>query len=400
MIRNYINKLARNIVSHQLAKIHHGQLLITENKKVSVFGTRNRIRADIKVLNPNFYAYILFGGSIGAAESYMRGDWRSKNLTDVIRLMAVNSAAMDSMEGSYKLLLQPLFKIIHYLNKNTVAGSKKNIVRHYDLSNDFFALFLDASMMYSSAIYANTKMNLEEAAINKIKIICEKLKLKKTDRLVEIGSGWGGFAIYAAQNYGCHVTTTTISEQQFLYVKNKIKQLKLSKKITLVKKDYRQLTGKYNKLVSIEMIEAVGHHFYDTYFSKIASLLTDDGVALIQAITIRDQRYKAALKSVDFIQKYIFPGSTIPSVTSMQESLTRSTDMTIFDIQDIGSDYARTLNAWKVKFVANKARIKELGFDAEFMRMWFFYFCYCEGGFKEKVISDIHLHLTKPLYRN
>jgi len=400
MIRNYINKLARNIVSHQLAKIHHGQLLITENKKVSVFGTRNRIRADIKVLNPNFYAYILFGGSIGAAESYMRGDWRSKNLTDVIRLMAVNSAAMDSMEGSYKLLLQPLFKIIHYLNKNTVAGSKKNIVRHYDLSNDFFALFLDTSMMYSSAIYANTKMNLEEAAINKIKIICEKLKLKKTDRLVEIGSGWGGFAIYAAQNYGCHVTTTTISEQQFLYVKNKIKQLKLSKKITLVKKDYRQLTGKYNKLVSIEMIEAVGHHFYDTYFSKIATLLTDDGDALIQAITIRDQRYKAALKSVDFIQKYIFPGSTIPSVTSMQESLTRATDMTIFDIQDIGSDYARTLNAWKVKFVANKARIKELGFDAEFMRMWFFYFCYCEGGFKEKVISDIHLHLTKPLYRN
>ncbi len=400
MIRNYINKLARNIVSHQLAKIHHGQLLITENKKVSVFGTRNRIRADIKVLNPNFYAYILFGGSIGAAESYMRGDWRSKNLTDVIRLMAVNSAAMDSMEGSYKLLLQPLFKIIHYLNKNTVAGSKKNIVRHYDLSNDFFALFLDTSMMYSSAIYANTKMNLEEAAINKIKIICEKLKLKKTDRLVEIGSGWGGFAIYAAQNYGCHVTTTTISEQQFLYVKNKIKQLKLSKKITLVKKDYRQLTGKYNKLVSIEMIEAVGHHFYATYFSKIASLLTDDGDALIQAITIRDQRYKAALKSVDFIQKYIFPGSTIPSVTSMQESLTRATDMTIFDIQDIGSDYARTLNAWKIKFVANKARIKELGFDAEFMRMWFFYFCYCEGGFKEKVISDIHLHLTKPLYRN
>ena len=400
MIRNYINKLARNIVSHQLAKIHHGQLLITENKKVSVFGTRNRIRADIKVLNPNFYAYILFGGSIGAAESYMRGDWRSKNLTDVIRLMAVNSAAMDSMEGSYKVLLQPLLKIIHYLNKNTVAGSKKNIVRHYDLSNDFFALFLDTSMMYSSAIYANTKMNLEEAAINKIKIICEKLKLKSTDRLVEIGSGWGGFAIYAAQNYGCHVTTTTISEQQFLYVKNKIKQLKLSKKITLVKKDYRQLTGKYNKLVSIEMIEAVGHHFYDTYFSKIATLLTDDGDALIQAITIRDQRYKAALKSVDFIQKYIFPGSTIPSVTSMQESLTRSTDMTIFDIQDIGSDYARTLNAWKIKFVANKARIKELGFDAEFMRMWFFYFCYCEGGFKEKVISDIHLHLTKPLYRN
>ena len=400
MIRNYINKLARNIVSHQLTKIHHGELLITENKKVSVFGARNRIRADIKVLNPNFYAYILFGGSIGAAESFMRGDWHSKNLTDVIRLMAVNSATMDSMEGSYKVLLQPLFKIIHYLNKNTVAGSKKNIVRHYDLSNDFFALFLDASMMYSSAIYANTKMNLEEAAINKIKIICEKLKLKRTDRLVEIGSGWGGFAIYAAQNYGCHVTTTTISEQQFLYVKNKIKQLKLSKKITLVKKDYRQLTGKYNKLVSIEMIEAVGHHFYDTYFSKIASLLTDDGVALIQAITIRDQRYKAALKSVDFIQKYIFPGSTIPSVTSMQESLTRSTDMTIFDIQDIGSDYARTLNAWKIKFVANKPRIKELGFDAEFMRMWFFYFCYCEGGFKEKVISDIHLHLTKPLYRN
>ena len=254
--------------------------------------------------------------------------------------------------------------------------------------------------MYSAAIYPNTKSTLEQAATHKIKVICEKLRLKPSDRLIEIGSGWGGFAIYAAQNYGCHVTTTTISEQQYVYVKNKIKQLGLIKKIKLLKKDYRQLSGKYNKLVSIEMIEAVGHQFYDTYFGKISNLLTEDGDAVIQAITIRDQRYQEALKSVDFIQKYIFPGSTIPSLNSIQNSLTLSTNMTIFNIQDIGDDYAKTLNDWKKRFTSQKKEIAKLGFDEHFMRMWFFYFCYCEGGFKEKVISDIHLHITKPLYRN
>ena len=400
MLRDQINLLAKKIVTKQLSALKHGQLIIHENSKKVSYGRTGKIKAEIKIININFYSFILFGGSIGAAESYMQGDWTSKNLTDVIRLMSINSNTMDNLERSYRLLLQPLFKFIHFLNKNTVTGSKKNIVRHYDLSNEFFALFLDQRMMYSAAIYPKTKSTLEQAATHKIKVICEKLRLKPSDRLIEIGSGWGGFAIYAAQNYGCHVTTTTISEQQYVYVKNKIKQLGLIKKIKLLKKDYRQLSGKYNKLVSIEMIEAVGHQFYDTYFGKISNLLTEDGDAVIQAITIRDQRYQEALKSVDFIQKYIFPGSTIPSLNSIQNSLTRSTNMTIFNIQDIGDDYAKTLNDWKKRFTSQKKEIAKLGFDEHFMRMWFFYFCYCEGGFKEKVISDIHLHITKPLYRN
>jgi cyclopropane-fatty-acyl-phospholipid synthase len=289
---------------------------------------------------------------------------------------------------------------MHYLNKNTLEGSKKNIAQHYDLSNDFFALFLDPTMMYSSGIYKSRSMSLESASLNKLDIICRKLHLKRTDKIIEIGSGWGGFAIYAANKYGCHVTTTTISKQQFQYVKSKIKKLKLEKKVTVLFKDYRDLSGSYDKLVSIEMIEAVGHQYYNSYFQVISNLLKDDGEALIQAITIRDQRYKQAIKSIDFIQKYIFPGSCIPSLTAMQNSLTDSTDMVINQVDDIGHHYAITLRQWRKNFNANINEIYKLGFDKSFSRMWIFYLCYCEGGFMEKAISDLHIHIIKPRYRN
>ena len=281
-----------------------------------------------------------------------------------------------------------------------MEGSKKNIAQHYDLSNDFFSLFLDPTMMYSSGIYKSRSMSLESASLNKLDIICRKLHLKRTDKIIEIGSGWGGFAIYAANKYGCHVTTTTISKQQFQYVKSKIKKLKLEKKVTVLFKDYRDLSGSYDKLVSIEMIEAVGHQYYDSYFQVISNLLKDDGEALIQAITIRDQRYKQAIKSIDFIQKYIFPGSCIPSLTAIQNSLTDSTDMVINQVDDIGHHYAITLRQWRKNFNANINEIYKLGFDKSFSRMWIFYLCYCEGGFMEKAISDLHIHITKPRYRN
>jgi len=296
--------------------------------------------------------------------------------------------------------MAPVLRMFHALNRNTLYGSKKNIARHYDLSNKFFSLFLDSTMMYSSAIYPNKTSSIEVAAEYKLDVICKKLDLNKSHRVVEIGSGWGGFAIYAAKNYGCHVTTTTISKEQYKYVREKIKQLKLEKHIKIIFKDYRELTGKYDKLVSIEMIEAVGHKFYDSYFQKVSELLNQNGDALIQAITIRDQRYKRAIRTVDFIQKYIFPGSCIPSINAMQNAITGSGDMVIDDVRDIGNHYAKTLATWREKFTLNKKSIIKLGFDEKFLRMWRFYFCYCQGGFLEKSISTIHLHITKPDYRN
>ena len=255
-------------------------------------------------------------------------------------------------------------------------------------------------MMYSAAIYSKKSDSLDKAAQNKLSVICEKLQLNNSHRVIEIGSGWGGFAIFAAKNYGCHVTTTTISKEQYVYVKKEIKKHNLQAFIKVVFKDYRELTGKYDKLVSIEMIEAVGHQFYDTYFAKISKLLKDDGDGLIQAITIRDQRYEKALSTVDFIQKYIFPGSCIPSINAIQNAITASGDMVINDLRDIGLDYAITLSVWRERFKKNNDKILELGFDELFIRKWLFYFSYCEGGFLEKSISDVHIHITKPEYRN
>jgi cyclopropane-fatty-acyl-phospholipid synthase len=277
----------------------------------------------------------------------MSGYWSSPNLTNVIRLFAVNAHLTDELESKFNFLIRPFFRVIHYLNKNSQRNSKRNISAHYDLSNKFFKLFLDETMMYSSAIFKTRNQTLKAASLNKLNIICQKLNLKPTDHVVEIGSGWGGFAIFAAENYGCKVTTTTISQQQYSYTRNLINKKNLEKKITLLFEDYRNLEGRYDKLVSIEMIEAVGHHYYHEYFKKINSLLKPDGIALIQAITIRDQRYSQALQNVDFIQKYIFPGSCIPSIEIIQKNLTKETDMIISDLENINQHYAKTLNLWQ-----------------------------------------------------
>lgn len=395
-----MNDLFKKLVYKQLSQINNASILIEDGDEIKRFGNSKSLIAKIKVISPSFYKNIIFGGSIGASESFIRGEWKSPNLTKVIQVFARNTEAQDKLESFFIFLLQPFFRVIHRLNQNTIKGSKKNISRHYDLSNDFFKLFLDKKMMYSSAIYKTKKTNLEDAAANKLNVICKKLKLKKSDHLIEIGSGWGGFAIFAAKNYGCKVTTTTISIEQYKFTKNRIREMGLAKQIRVLLKDYRSLRGQYDKLVSIEMIEAVGHQFYDEYFSVISRLLKADGEALIQAITIKDQRYSHAIKSVDFIQKYIFPGSCIPSLTAIQNSLTNSTDLVINDVRDIGRHYAITLAHWRENFIKNKKNIRKLGFDEEFLRMWLFYFAYCEGGFEEKVISDVHLHITKPGYRN
>ena len=397
---NIINSICKKIFFNQLKKIKYGSIIIVDGKDKYVFGNDNKLSSTIFIKNHSFYFAVITSGSIGASESFIQKIWETNNLTNVIRIMAINSELTENIESSFNIMVGPILRIFHYLKRNNKKNSLQNISMHYDLSNVFFSKFLDPTMMYSSAIYTHKKGNLNHASVNKLKIICEKLKIKKTDHVIEIGSGWGGFAIYAASNYGCKITTTTISKQQYLYTKNKINKLKLNNKIKVIFKDYRDLNGSFDKLVSIEMIEAVGHKYYDEYFFKVNSLLKEDGMALIQAITIRDQKYQAALKSVDFIQKYIFPGSCIPSLNILQNSITKSSNMIVKDIEDIGDHYATTLLDWRKNFIKNLNQIEKLGFDEKFIRTWLYYFSYCEGGFKEKVINNAHILLAKPMNRD
>ncbi len=398
-MKNLLHRLARALVFKQLKKIGIGYISIQEGAKKFSFGKKGSLSAHITVHDPRFYGALAFGGSIGVSEAFMQKFWSVNDLTRLIRIMAINQNAMDQLESLFNVFLKPILKCLHYLNQNSVKGSRINISKHYDLGNDFFSLFLDSTMMYSSAVFKNSQDSLHKGSIHKLEMVCHGLELNAEDHVIEIGSGWGGFAIYAAQNYGCKVTTTTISKQQYLYVKQKIKDLKLTHKITVLLSDYRHLKGQFSKLVSIEMLEAVGYQYYDTYFEVCAHLLKPDGIAFIQTITIADQRYEKAKHSVDFIQRYIFPGSCIPSITALQNSITQSSDLKIYQIQDIGDHYARTLALWREAFFKRLPEVKALGFDDVFIRMWHFYLAYCEGGFKEKAISDIHLKLVKPGYR-
>ncbi|HSI44219.1 MAG TPA: cyclopropane-fatty-acyl-phospholipid synthase family protein [Methylotenera sp.] len=392
----WVADFAKTQILKRLRLLHTGHLVLIEGMERYSFGSEGNISATITVHDPRFYGEIAFGGSIGAGEAYMLGYWSASNLTDVIRLMCLNQSVMDSLEGGYQWLTKPLMKVLHWLNSNTAEGSRKNIAAHYDLGNDMFGLFLDSTMMYSSAIFNGYTHTLRAASELKLKTICDKLQLKPTDHVIEIGTGWGGFAIYAATHYGCKVTTTTISKQQYELAKQRVIESGLQDKITLLLEDYRNLQGHYDKLVSIEMIEAVGYQFYDTYFAKVGTLLKPNGLALIQAITIADQRYESAKKSVDFIQRYIFPGSCIPSNTAMLNSITKTSDLRLFDLEDIGPHYATTLRIWRENFFVNIEAVRKLGYSEEFIKMWEFYLCYCEGGFAERALGDVHLLLAKP----
>jgi cyclopropane-fatty-acyl-phospholipid synthase len=392
----WLQNFARKQVLARLKHLQVGHLTLIENGTKHEFGLDKSIQATVTVNDAHFYGEMAFGGSIGAGEAYMLGYWSADNLTNVIRIMAANQTVMDALEGGYEWASKTFLKALHWLNRNTENGSRKNIAAHYDLGNDFFKLWLDPSMMYSAAIFSPENISLEAASNKKLQVICDKLDLKPTDHVVEIGTGWGGFAIYAAKQYGCKVTTTTISKQQFDEANQRVIAENLQEKITLLLNDYRDLKGQFDKLVSIEMIEAVGHQFYDVYFKKCASLLKPDGMALIQAITITDQRFEAAKNSVDFIQRYIFPGSNIPSITAMLTSITKASDLKLYDCEDIGPHYATTLRMWRERFFANIDAVRSLGYSEEFIKMWELYLCYCEGGFAERALGDVHLLLVKP----
>ncbi len=398
----WLGSFAKSQLLKRLQQMPRGYLRIEDGDHLYRFGDpedESGVSATIVIEDPGAYRDIAFGGSIGGAEAYMLGKWSTPSLVDVVRLMSINIDFLNAMDDAKPMLQRAGDKLIHWLNRNTQKQARQNISRHYDLSNDFFSLFLDPEMMYSSAIFPHDDASLEEAALYKLDVICQKLDLKPSDHLLEIGTGWGGLAIYAVKNFGCRVTTTTISKEQYDKACQRVREEGLEDRITVLFEDYRNLNGSFDKLVSVEMIEAVGHEYYQQYFSGCASLLKDDGLMLLQAITVPDQRFEYARRSVDFIQRYIFPGGSLPSHEAILTSVKKHTDLLMVGMQEIGEDYARTLANWRERFHARLDDVRDLGFDDYFIRMWNYYLCYCQGGFEERIIGTSQILLAKPDWR-
>jgi len=389
----------KKLVIGAFSSIETGQVALVDGSSRSVFGdTSSNLKVTISVNDKAMYKAFALSGSVGAGESYILGQWSCDNLTRLIEIFAINQDQLDNFEKKFSFFSNIAHRINHFKNKNSESGSKKNIVAHYDLGNDLYESFLSDEMLYSSAVYPSKDATLEEAQQYKLKRICEQVELQQGDSVIEIGTGWGAFAIYAATHYDCHVTTTTISDEQYDYVANKVKALGLERKITLLKLDYRLLEGQYDKLVSIEMIEAVGHEYLPSFFTKCGDLLKENGAMLIQAITISDQRYKHYLKNSDFIQQYIFPGGCLPSLNEMSEQIKNNTNMVIHSVNDIGAHYARTLADWRERFIQSWPELDRTKFDERFYRLWLFYFAYCEGAFRTRATSTVHLMARKPRF--
>lgn len=395
-----VNRWCRTTLISRLQALRYGYLVLREDGVAQGFGdSGSELSATIDVVSAEFYRQVLFGGTVGSGEAYMDGLWRCSDLTALIRIILINSEVLAGLDSGWGRLTMPLHRLYHMVRRNTRTGSRENIAAHYDLGNDFYSLFLDSTMAYSSGVFTSEQCSLKEASLNKFRRICEMLELKKTDHLLEIGTGWGGFAAYAAANYGCRVTTVTISREQFRLAKERIALGKLDKQVTVELQDYRDIRGSFDKLVSIEMIEAVGHHYFDTFFQCCSNLLKPTGRMLLQAITIRDHLYEAYLKEVDFIRRYIFPGACLPSLATIMQSVAKSTDMTVVQLEDIAPHYARTLNVWRQRFMDRLAEVRKLGKSERFIKMWEFYLCYCEAGFLERHLGDIQVVFAKPAAR-
>jgi cyclopropane-fatty-acyl-phospholipid synthase len=385
-------------VFRRLKMIEDGHITIVDHGICYPFGRGGRtgLAADVQVHDTRFYRHLALGGNLGGAEAYIRGHWDCDDLVSLVRILCRNPVVAEKSDSGWARLVAPFHRLAHLARRNTVRGSRRNIAAHYDLSNTFFAHFLDETMAYSCGIFPRHDSTLEEAALAKYDRICRKLELSPDDHVVEIGCGWGGFAIYAARQYGCRVTATTISQQQFDLATERVRAAGLQAQVTVLKKDYRHLRGLHDKLVSVEMIEAVGEKYFDTYFRTCARLLKPDGMMLLQAITIADQDYRAYRRRVDFIQKYVFPGGLLPSLERICQSLARASDFRLFHLEDITPHYAETLKQWRRRFHANLTQIQQLGLGDDVLRVWEFYFCYCEGAFRERMIGDIQVLLTKP----
>jgi len=390
---------AKRVLLRRLEHLQHGELIVNDGGEQHVFGRQDERMPKTIVITVNdrsFYTSILLNGALGGGEAYIKGCWTCEDLTGMVELFICNRNYLEGNLPGMRWFTKPLQLLQSLMKRNTSKGSRRNIEAHYDLGNELFKLFLDDTMMYSCGIFQDQSTTLQEASEAKLERICRKLLLKPGDHVLEIGTGWGGFALYAATHYGCRVTTTTISKEQHTYATRRVREAGLEDKVTLLFDDYRELHGKYDKLVSIEMVEAIGHQYFDTYFKKCTDLLKSDGMMLLQSITIADQRYQAAKSSIDYIQRFIFPGGCLPSVAALSDAIARKSDMRIFHLEDIGPHYATTLRLWRQRFFANIEKVKQLGYPERFIRMWQYYLCYCEGGFRQQAIGTVQLLLTKP----
>jgi cyclopropane-fatty-acyl-phospholipid synthase len=394
-----LDRVAKRAVLHRMSRIAHGRLTVRCGGVSHDFGSGGAPAATMIVEDRAFFRSLALRGHIGAAESYVRGEWDSPELSDVMRLFARNREALDGLERGWARLARPALAALRLWNRNTRRGSARNIQAHYDLGNEFFAAFLDETMTYSCGIFESGRASLRDASVAKYDRICRKLELGPSDHVIEIGSGWGGFAVHAASTYGCRVTTTTISREQHRLAGERVAEAGLKDRVTVLLRDYRDLEGEYDKLVSIEMIEAVGHQYLGEYFEKCASLLAPDGLAAIQAITVQDSWYDPKQRQVDFIKRYIFPGGQLPSVGAICNALACGTDLRLTHLEDLTANYVLTLARWREAFRGHWRRIRGLGYPEPFLRLWELYLSACEGWFAERAIGVAQIALAKPLCR-
>lgn len=392
----WIDRAARAAVLGRLEGIRDGRLEILDHGGTTVLGDPGApLRATLEVLHPGFWSDVAFRGSVGAGEAFADGRWAVDDLPSLVRILVRNRPVLDGLETGLARLGAPALRAFHALRENTVPGSRRNIAAHYDLGDDFFSLFLDPTLSYSCALFEDPDATLEEAQVAKVDRICRRLGLGPSHHLLEIGTGWGWLAVHAAERYGCRVTTTTISAKQHDRARERAARAGLEGRVTVLRRDWRDLEGTYDRLVSVEMVEAIGWRRLPGFFAKCADLLRPDGAALVQSITIADSLYERARRSVDFIQRHVFPGSCIPSVGSLAAAAA-GTDLRIVRLEDIGPHYARTLREWRTRFLARAGEARALGFDDRFLRLWEFYLAYCEGGFEERVLGDVQVLLEKP----
>lgn len=393
--------LLRALLLKVLSKASEGHFVLKENGIIiaEVGSPSADLQAEADVLDQRAYERALLGGNTAAGEAYVDGWWTSPDITQVTRFFARNLGMMDYWGSRFGWLLKPFSLARSMMRANSRSQAKKNILAHYDLGNDLYQTFLDPRMQYSSAIYNSPTESLAAAQTNKLTRICEQLQLSEDDHLLEVGTGWGGLAMFAAKHYGCKVTTTTISDEQLNYAKQQVEAADLSGQITLLDQDYRLLEGQYDKIVSVEMIEAVGKKYLPGFFKKLNNLLKPNGLMMLQAITIADQRYQEYSRSEDFIQKHIFPGGFLPSMKLMTEIMAEKTELIVRDVLDIGQDYAQTLAHWREAFLANRPALQARGYDDKFCNLWLYYLGYCEGGFLERRISTVQLLASKAPHR-
>ena len=382
----------------QLGQLRHGSITLVDGHERHQLGEQGELSVTLVVRRSRVWKRMALGGTLGAAEAYMDGDWDVDDLVGLVRLFARNiDRVNDDVEGGLAGLGRALLSTLLRLQRNTRKGSRRHIAAHYDIGNDLFATFLDREhWMYSSAIFPSPEATLEQASTHKLDVMLDKLDVRSHHHLLEIGTGWGGLAIHAARTRGCRVTTTTISREQYEHTARRLAEEGLEDQVTLLNEDYRELSGRYDRLISVEMVEAVGADYLPRYLKTLDQLLAPQGLALLQAITVRDQRYEAARREMDFIKRYIFPGGFLPSPTVLLQNLTKHTSMNLVDLDDIGPHYARTLREWRQRFEASLDQVGKLGYDERFVRMWRYYLCYCEAGFAERTISTCHLLLAKP----